>query len=268
MELTSAIAVIETDLRRLVGAVMTQSKGVNWLESSVAEEVRDGLQARREEEAKRRAPIVVPQDLLSYTHFYELRKVITKNWELFKPALEDRKEFDVFSDKIEDFRNAPAHSRELLPHELTLLDGIAGTIRARVTTYLSSQDPSSAYYPVLESIRDSFGNEVTLSGHDSYWIKQTGLRLQVGDRVTFNVRGWDAQNRELHWRVGSGVAGSDQEVRAPSGQDVQLTWVAKDSDVADIVFVYVTLTSQGAKYHRHTAFDHRACFGYTVDPPS
>jgi Swt1-like HEPN len=161
MEPSAAIAVIETDLRHLVRVVLEKAHGSDWLAKNLDAATIHRLQERLEEERKRRAPAKVSSDLMAYTHLYELRTVIEKNWQEFSPALGEKKEFVVLMDKVEDFRNAPAHSRELLPHERSLLDGIAGTVRTQVAMYVSSQDPDKRHYPVIESIRDSFGNEPT-----------------------------------------------------------------------------------------------------------
>jgi hypothetical protein len=199
---SEAIAIIETDLRELAKVVLTSARGGDWLQSTLDPAEIDELQGRLEEERKRRTPAVVPDELIAYTHIYELRKIIEKNWQFFAVALGEKKTFVVFMDKVEDYRNAPSHSRELLPHERSLLEGIAGEIRSRATAYRSSQAPDASYYPVIESIRDGFGNTPDRLSTEVATTTEVGVRLRPGQVLRFECRGWDPQGRELIWRIG------------------------------------------------------------------
>ena len=40
-----------------------------------------------------------------------------------------RKTFDVYMDRLEEFRNPPMHSRTLVPFEVALVEGMTGEIR-------------------------------------------------------------------------------------------------------------------------------------------
>lgn len=268
VDATSQIAIIEKDLRRLVQAVLGDGTA-EWLNGYVSEESYEALQARRTEEAKRRAPAAVPQSLLAYTHFYELRRILEKNWDTFAPALGPKKDFGVLADRVEDFRNAPAHSRELLPHEIAMLQGIAGTFRTQVTAFLSSQAPDGKHYPVIESARDSFGNELDVErqSHQSAQVP-TNLRLQLGDVVEFALRGWDPQGRELTWmlRIWPHAPGSLARRHIATGTEVTLTWEVLPEHVSAATFVEIDVKSSGP-YHRHQGYDSRVVFGYVVDPP-
>jgi hypothetical protein len=265
VEAPAAIAVIEADLRHVVRLIFASGLGASWPTAVFDEETLKQLARRRYEEGKRRAPAIVPEDLTAYTHLYELRKVIEKRWELFAPALGAKREFSVLLDLVEDYRNAPAHSRELLPYERALLEGIAGRIRTQVTRHASATDPDAMHYPVIEWIRDSFGNEaqdLNLSVGDQN--VRTGLRLQVGDTVRFDARGWDPQGRELTWRWGPIFAS-----RGPSvvGTEVSFDWTATEAEVSAGTFVEIELLSSGP-YHRRGSYDQRVTFDYTVEPPS
>jgi hypothetical protein len=263
VEPTESIAIIEVDLRHLVEAVMGQVHGPKWHETLLSADVLAKLTARMEEEERRRTPVKVPSAVLAYTHLFELRQIIEKHWDTFSVALGAKKEFMVLMDKVEDFRNAPAHSRQLLPHERSLLEGVAGDIRTRVTVYLSQQSPDAKYYPVIESVRDSFGNTVENSNPRYGGAAHTGLRLQVGQTVEFECRGWDPQDRELTWWYGPSFASMGKSVK---GSSTNLAYTIKDEDVGVTFFIEIDLVSDGP-YHRHTGYDQRATFHYEVEPP-
>lgn len=261
MEPQQAISTIETDLRTLVKLVLTESEWQDALGSDKMEALRNRLT----EEQKRRKPAIVPIGLLSYTHFYELRIILNKNWQKVNPALGDKKDFEVWADQIEDFRNAPAHSRELLPFERSMLEGLAGMVRTRVTMFRSQLAPDRTYYPIIESVSDSFGSlyEPPATTGGLYASVNTGLVVRPGDTVRFHARGWDPQGRELHWDLRPD--GVSVRVRA-IGMEVDLDWVVLDSDVGVNAFVELNLRSDG-KYHRHRVHDDRVSFRYQVDPP-
>lgn len=265
MESSAAIAIIETDLRHLVEAILSETDGPEWHDKAMTPEVLAKLKERQEEEAKRRAPAKVPSALMHYTHLYELRKIIEKRWDLFKVALGEKREFAVLMDKVEDFRNAPAHSRELLPHERSLLEGIAGEVRTKVTVYLSQRSPDAKYYPVIESARDSFGNTTDKLNprYPGGAVVTTGLRLQVGQEVTFECRGWDPQGRDLTWWYGVTFARTG---RSTKGTAVSFTYIPSTEDVGLGRGLEIELMS-GGPYHRFGTYDHRVTFLYDVDPP-
>lgn len=264
MEPSAAVAVIEADLRHLARSVLSARHGSNWLADTFSEETLAALEQRRTEEASRRAPVSVPEDLLSYTHLYELRRVVEKHWQDFAEALGKKRDFAVLMDKVEDFRNAPAHSRELLPHERSLLEGIAGTIRTQVTAYRSMQMSDARHYPIIETIRDSFGNEPkTLDPNDGLGTVWTGLRLAVGTIVRFEARGWDAQGRDLSWSLLS-YGGRRQDVG--TGTEMSAEYVVTEDDVGSHRYIEISLVGAG-RYHRHNGFDHKVTFGYVVEPP-
>jgi hypothetical protein len=262
MEPSEAIAVIETNLRALVHLVMTDEYGANWAGSQLDDATRASLESRMREEAKRRAPAVVTSDLQNYTHLYELRKIITKHWELYKPALGEKRAFDVLMGFVEDYRNAPAHSRTLLQYERAHLEGIAGIIRTQVTKHRSLRGPDMEYYPVFESITDSFGNTWTSDGKEPVW---TGVTLDVGDVVTFDIRAWDPQGRDLFVRVIFGVGGIRSLPFAPL--DGPIVWQVTGEEVAHQLRVGIYMKSSSA-YHREGSFDHAISFYYSVRPPA
>lgn len=264
MEATASIAVIETDLRRLVDAIFTRIHGTNWRDQHIGDETIAKLNSRLEEERKRRSPAQVAEDLLAYTHLYELRTLIEKDWEYFKESLGEKREFSVLMDKVEDFRNAPAHSRELLPYEKAILEGISGEIRTKVTIYLSQQSTDSMHYPIIESIRDSFGNTPLDLGDRPLNDVWTDIHLQVGQIINFEGRAWDPQGRELTWQWGVTFPYLEGTT---TGSEVVLSWSPTEANVGRSCSFTIALSSAG-QYHRITGYDQLVCFHYTVDPPT
>src|SRR5450759_2642292 len=109
MEPSEAISVVESVLRQAIRQVL----GDPWSDGTGI--VLSVLVDRRKEEGKRRSGVVVEEDLLAYTHLWDLEKVVLHRWGLFKPIFQDQTRFKVYMGRLEDFRNAPMHSRTLLP---------------------------------------------------------------------------------------------------------------------------------------------------------
>ena len=265
MEPSESIRIVEVDLRDLIESVLRGKHGDDWLEKAGLDEERvRGLTERREEERKSRSPAGVDERLIAYSHLYELRSVIHKNWDLFKPIFGEKKLFDVYLDRLEDFRNAPAHSRDLLPYERDLLAGIAGEIRNRVTTFRSTLDPDQQYYPRIELVTDSFGNRVESPDVTRPWVEvQTGLSRPPGQEIQFRGRGWDPQGRTLTWGLGN----VDIVVFASAeGTEALLDYTVTEEEVREAMILSVSMASDG-KYHRWSRWDQRVFFGYKVLPP-
>ena len=266
MEASASIAVIESDLRALCQKVLAAADGTDWLDASEYGALVEKLQERKTEESTRRKPAVVPTSLLSYAHLYELTAIVTKRWQAFSAALGSKREFEVLSGIVEDFRNAPAHSRELLPYERDLLAGIAGLIRTKVITYMSTTGPDRAYYPVIESLHDSFGHECDRLEDTMSGIARTSLELAVGTVVSVVARGWDPHGRPLTWRFFRHEP-TDAGRQTAAGDQVTFEYTVTEEDVGVHFSLSVALTSSG-KFHRHLNYDHKAGFMYSVRPPS
>ena len=259
MEPSAAVAIIETDLRAVVRGLY----GSEWRTKVTPEELAE-LSRRRDDEARRRAPVIVPTDLLEYTHFYELRKILVSDWGTVAAVLGKKREFETWADHVEDFRNAPAHSRELLWHERALLEGIAGLIRVRVTKYRSSQGRDAMFYPVIEHVVDSFGNSIDAPDPDGFAPSvDTGITLLPGQTVQFRMRGTDPQGRELIWEL---MLDSLTLRDSARGSEAELTWEVLDKDVRARLYAEIRVRSSGA-YHRRIGFDQSVDFRYRVDPP-
>jgi hypothetical protein len=256
VEPTEAINLVEVGLRDLVRLVLGDEWEVKGrLDISKLEEV-------REVERKRRDGAVVPTDLLDYTHLYQLREIIKRNWAEFKPALHDRARFDVYMDRLEDFRNAPMHSRQLLPFERDLLAGMAGEIRNEVTVYRTTRGPDMEYYPKIEQVTDSFGNNP-----NAVMDVDIKARLKVGDTVKFDCRGWDPQDRNLIWEMTRGGVGGNEILARGEGSEVILGLVITDEMVQERLVVGIAMKSDG-RYHRRRYWDDSCEFYYGVDPPT
>ena len=255
MQPAEAINVVETVLRRAVRQVL----GDSWHDGTGVDRAK--LQERREEERKRRTGATVEVDLLSYTHLYELHKIIRKRWEDFKPVFGKKERFFVYMERLEDFRNAPMHCRALLPFEQALLEGIAGELRNELTLWRSSQAPDMSWYPTVESITDSLGNLIT-SGNC-----RTPSRLQVGDEITFRCIGWDPQDRELTWTLNGMAMHFGPQLDQQVGSEVTLTWHISPAHVAESPIVTISMLSSG-EYHREpSGCDFSVTVIYAVDPP-
>jgi len=256
---------IETDLRLVVRDNRPSTDEEQWLRSVLGSDVTQTIIERRADETGRRKPARVPSSLLDYTTLLQLRSCLNAiDWARLAPSLGKKHEFDVLLDQVERYRNTVAHNRELLQHEAALLEGVAGIIRTRITIGRSTMDIDSKHYPVIEYLRDSFGNEATNLDPSSAWTStHTGLSLQVGDVVTFTCRGWDAQGRELTWTVGRAIGPTQAKA---TGSEATLEWVVREEDVGARTDVMIRLNSSG-KYHRHAGHDQSVMFTYTVPPP-
>jgi hypothetical protein len=259
------IAAVEQGLRSLVESVLSAALGSDWIQVSGLTEPRlEQLAQRRDEETKRRQGGTVDSNLLRYSNFFDLKTIIDKHWVKFKPILGDKQSFTTYFDRIVDFRNAPAHSRELLPFERDLLAGMAGEIRNRITIYRSAMGPDKEFYPKIESIRDPFGQE-SLPGRFEIGVRDP-ISLTVGQELEFLCRGWDPNGREIRWTLENGSIGGIP-ITEGRGTQVSLKMIVTEEYVGDRFRVVITLWGSG-RFHRHSgSFDDSTAFLYRVLPP-
>lgn len=257
-----AINMAENDLRALIREVLADE----WLSRSGCDSAR--LEAKREEERKRRPGAVVDEDLLVYTEFYELQAIILENWTDFSPVWRSKRYFEAIFGRIEDFRNPDAHSRPLLPFEEHLVLGLSGELRNTITLHRSSAAVTGEHYPIVELIEDSLGNRFVPSA-----AQQTGggyavpAIFHVGDVVTFRMRAWDPHGRDLTWNVTFSGKEPPQTIEL-LGPEVQFDWEVSDTEVGENVrLIGVTMWSSGT-YHRNRKHDSFMALYTTVAPPT
>lgn len=255
MHPTEAINVVEQVLRDLVREVL----GDEWRKHPTLDVAE--LESKREEDRKKRRGVIGTDDLIAFLEFYHLKEIVEKNWELFAPALGKKKYFSVYMDRLEGFRNPAMHSRELLPFEVSLVNGIAGEIRNQVTIFRSAKGPDMQYYPEILQVSDvTHGINVTQS-------MMTGITLRPGDTVQFRCIATDPQGRDLRWIMYLMTRGGSYVMRDQSvGDEVTLTWNVEPIDVREYAPVSIRVTSEPGEYHRHGDWDQEWLFHYRVDP--
>jgi hypothetical protein len=241
-------AVLRELIRSVLGSGWTTTAGVDL----------DALRRKQAHEAATRRGATVSADLLDYVEHRGLGGIITKSWQDFAGILGDKKRWDVYCQRIADLRNAPMHGRTLLRFERQLLVGMTGEIANIVAQHRSSQGPDSAWYPVIESVVDSYGN---VMGPIKTLVP---TRLTVGETVTLTCVGRDPQDRPLHW--GLRVDGVPPVRSEATGSSVTLSWTVERQHVSEAHRVYLSMWSDG-EFHREGGTDDLILVQYAVNPP-
>jgi len=248
--------------------------GKDWLERISNADQRAAWGDRRDAEmvsAGRRgvAPAAVSTALLDYSNFYELRNIAKEHWAPLAAALGKARETMPLLNRFDQVRNTVAHSRDLLPHEIDLLSGIAGELRNKVTIYMSSQDAGGNYFPRVERVSDQFGHTIDNTQTENFMAAcTTGEVLRVGQRVQYTCVGIDPQGRELEWELmHSDVSPTSGDVELAHGTNVTLTWDIRPEHVRHHAATVIQMKALGTPYHRHSRFVEQVEFHYRVLPP-
>lgn len=196
MDATSALKDGENALRDFIEEILQEHFGAEWVDKcGVTEEGIEKWTERQQVEAKKLTAGNVDPRLLYYAQFFDLKTILFKNWDLFKPCFGDKKTMEVYLDKMDDYRNPDAHRRKLLPSQEQLLCGISGEIRNAITNHRSKKGPDTEYFPRIEYVQDSFGNVWQESGTCKDRV------LRPGDEITFVVCAWDPMDEPLEYQL-------------------------------------------------------------------
>lgn len=260
-----SVSAAENDLRELVERKLRQAHGERWFEESglSSEEVSEARR-RMASESRVRVGARTGTRPLDYVEFGQLKRIIEKRWHLLKGVLGNKNVTDAYLGVLAGLRLPSAHSRTLLPYEIQLLGGIAGHFRTLVTVDRSEMDPAGEFYSVIESVTDNFGSTWP-GGVDpgAVWkYIDSGLRLEVGQVITFEAVGWDPQGRELIWELRKSV----DTVGVARGTTASLVHEVSEDDVGESAVFTVCLRSS-SKFARHAGQDDRVDFEYSVNPP-
>lgn len=259
MDPSDSLRAIEVALRLAIRHVL----GDDWVNAKGAPD-RPPLEAKREEERKRRDGAATSGDLLEYVETYHLTTMIHKNWEEFKQVFGDRQRTLVYFKVLEDVRNSIAHSRDLMEFERDLVSGIAGQVRSQVSMYRASVDGSSNYYPRIEKVTDGFG---TPGEEAHYGIPTT--RVDMGDLLTFTGSAFSADGRPVTWyiqRTKGAQYVSTERQEVARGDSVTFSYQTTEEDVSENFYLGVVIATD-SKYHRHGGHDDIKFYRYQVSPP-
>lgn len=166
-----SLRTLERVLRRLIEDVLRSTHGASWVdELGVPPERVGGWRLRLEEESKRRTGGISSSSLLDYSEFTDLRLIVHKHWETFRPCFRDKKQFNVYMERLSDLRNPDAHARPLLPFERPLMLGMSDELRQMVAIYRSEAKVGTPQlFPYIESLRDSYGHELNTATQRGNW---------------------------------------------------------------------------------------------------
>jgi Swt1-like HEPN len=261
MDVTQALRDTENALRDFVAARLEQTLGSDWIEGcGVTPERVETWKARKEDEERRQEAGVVDERLLYYADFYDLKTILKKHWQGdFSDALGEWKRFEVLFDELTRFRDPDAHRRELLPHQQSLVVGIAGDISSRLVRWRSRHETADDCFPRIESARDSLGNLWVPSANRHVHVFPTETTLRPGDRIDFVVTARDPEDLPLEYSLSAGAAGPEWQ---KSGV---FSFTVEAEHIGDTLVVSLAIRSPRS-YHAHSNDDDSVIFGYTVLP--
>ncbi|WP_299326185.1 hypothetical protein [uncultured Maribacter sp.] len=181
----------ENTLRKLIIELIGFSDDTEY---KISKDRVDKWKEKREIEKKKNKGILLEPKLIYYSDFYDLKTIIEKNWELFKPVLEDKKRFLVFFKEIEQFRNTLAHGRKLIFSQESLLNGIVMDLQNTLTIYHNRIEMKDDYFIQIGLITDSLGNSW---GKSMFKKSKVTPVLKVGDEYEINIEANDPKDREI-----------------------------------------------------------------------
>lgn len=268
LEAAQALTTLEAALRVVTREVL----GENWKTSFTASQVAR-FDRSRTRDLERRHGVCASGDLLDYTETTDLTKIIRENWETFAPVFHEKERTFGFPKVLDDMRYSVAHSRDLVPFERDLISGINGQLRQQIALWRNRDDPSTRFYPRIESVKDNYGIEGREEVH--VWASTPRTqRLSVGDVLTFTGSAYGQQERPVLWYVRR--YGLDNYTTADiidpvqaEGDRAELTYTIIESDVAETFSLHVYISTQSRYHRKGTAqkYDDSRSFTYAVDPP-
>ena len=253
------ITAAENALRELIQTTLSPDDSEGWFAGSGLTEARlQRVEERRSEDAARRRGVVPEVRPLYFTDLTDLKTIIDKNWERFKPCLEDKRLFDLYMDRLVALRTAQMHGRALLVFERALAAGISGEIRNRITLYRSGMGATQEFFSRIEYVRDSFGR--VRFGHGSSFEKLADITVRPGDTVTFDLHAWAPDDAMHSWLLIFSSPGKSIDF-----DEDTFVWTVAADDIRETQELSFYLRSQ-REYQRAGTYDDAATLSYRVLP--
>ena len=94
---------------------------------------------------KKNKGVLLENRLIYYSDFYDLKNIVSKNWELFLPILQNKRRFESsISEELENYRNDIAHGRNLTQSQTDLLNGITSDLETLIAIYHNKNEMKEA----------------------------------------------------------------------------------------------------------------------------
>lgn len=182
----------ENTLRRLIIDVIGENDSAPY---KISSERIDKWKEKREIELKKYKGILAETRIVFYSDFYDLKNIVIKNWELFKPILNDKKRFEVFFEELEKYRNSVAHGRIITSTQEFLIKGITADLKNLITIYHNKNEMKEDYFIRIIRVSDNLGN---------VWDDKSRPNeptLRVGDNYELLIEANDPKDRKIHYNV-------------------------------------------------------------------
>lgn len=262
LEPTKNLRNVENSLRGLIFVVLNEEYGDGWIKRcGVSKDRIEKWQKRKENEKKKQKSGSIEERLIYYSDFYDLKTIISKNWNDFLNVFIDKTTIETFLMILEKYRNSDAHRRELFPYQKYLIAGISGEIRSSITKYHSNKKTGIDCFPRIENVRDNFGNSCTA---DSVLFCKTKMILRPGDEIEFIVAASDPDDLELEYSI-STKPGTWPEIKTKWQKSNTLKYKITKKNISKRLSIEISIRSP-REYHADDDRDDFAQFVYSVFP--
>ncbi|MCL9810077.1 hypothetical protein [Flavobacterium luminosum] len=187
--------ILRTIISEMIGS--TDSSPFN-----VSKDRIDKWNEKREIETKKYKGVNLETRIIYYSDFYDLKNIISKNWDKFKVFFDDKKKFEVYFDQMETFRNTLSHGRTLLFYQEKLIEGILGELKTLLINYHNKNMNPTDYFVRILKVSDNLGN--TWNDQFSRIGMITKSVIRVGDFIEINVEAFDPKGREIDFEIYNG----------------------------------------------------------------
>ncbi|QWP77510.1 hypothetical protein J5226_03640 [Lysobacter sp. K5869] len=261
MDAEQSLKDLENSLRDFAEFILRRKYGHSWISSlKISPERLRSWQERKSVEAKRLPGEALEDRLLYYADFYDLRTIVTKHWEDgFSEAFPEKRWVEVLLAEMERLRDPSAHSRELTDYQKHLVCGISGLIRTRIMKFRGARDDMHSFFPVIEHVTDSLGNQMANPAYATMIVAKDPVR--VGDTVEIRVSSIDPQGEPLLYKF--------RRVNVPLLGDWvdsnSMTITFAESDIGKACDINVMVKTRRS-YHAYGEFDDYVAIRYVVLP--
>jgi len=271
MDASLALRRTENLMRDTLHQVLSQSAGLEWVNTCGVSAERLARWRERQLEEKKRKGQADPR-LIYYADFYDLTTIVRRSWDKgLSNIFHDLKEVEVLLKILDELRNREAHRREFLPFEEQLAAGISGRIRSKITQYYSLMETSDSYYPRFEFAQDSVGNVYSIGEGKSV---TSSVKLRPGEEVQFKLVASDPLGEVVEYLV---YPNSSEGITAARSGRAQ--WNETGSFSFEILpeyvgerFIFIAAVRSKREFHAQKEhvigkIDDKVNFNYEVLPP-
>lgn len=184
----------ENTLKHIIIDVLGASDQADY---NISDDVKEKWFEKRSFESQKNDGFLTEKRILFYADFFDLKTIISKNWDEFEPVLKNKERFLVFFNEVNQYQNLMNLGKALTKSQEEMLSGILADLKNNYSIFTNKKNQRNKHFVVINSISDNIGTTWEPQQHKT----TTKPVLTVGDSYELLIDANDPKDRDIEYEL-------------------------------------------------------------------